>query len=452
MLLVMENKKESIFDVLKDLIPLFTVEIVFLTAMNFANLTVVYRYLAIFLMIISFVQIIRFLPKNKTIIPLCVQIGLLLLFEITSNIFGFNSIFNTSVKPDLFTSIITVIALILGASGFYIIGGYYGIFSKEKLDFTKVIGAFYAGVGIYVLICTIITIYGMGTPFHTIIFANPNIENAWAYTSLATKARILIGFNSVLQDNGVAILGNMALLASTGLLAIFFVNRKQNPILFFGLLIGGIGGLITIVFLPIIYAALIFILALIFVGIIKLNIKHKKIAIITFFSIIAILFIGYTLFRFDSHNNPGKYNDLNFIIKMFLFPNLGIFNKLSGTLLLLKNFPAIVGAKFTDNIFVSSGTFIFNVAYQDGLLPMIAISAFFIVSALEIYKFCKYSKDDSLKIIVVALPLMYLINILINDVGFKMGEDFMFLGILMILGYVTFFNLNNKNLLENKNS
>ena len=108
--------KESIFDVLKNLIPLFAVEIVLLAVMNFANLWIVYRYLAIFLMIIAFIQIIKVLPKGKAIVPFIIQIGGLFAFEAISIIFGSYNAFNGGASQgDAFSSILILFAVIFGA-------------------------------------------------------------------------------------------------------------------------------------------------------------------------------------------------------------------------------------------------------------------------------------------------------------------------------------------------
>lgn len=448
----MENEaKESIFDVLKNLIPLFAVEIVLLTVMNFANLSVVYRYLAIFLMIIAFMQIIKVLPKSRAIIPLFIQIGGLLLFEFISISFGWFSVFNTGVQGSLFSSILIIISIIFGGVAFYIIGGYYGLFHKNNLDITKLIAVFYTGIGIYVLICLIATIYGMGTAFHTIVFANPNRENAWAFVKLTQQARILIGFNTVLRDDGVLMLGNMALISSTGLLAVFFIDRKKNPLFFYGSLIGGACGLLPIILFPLVFDLAIFIFALVLVILIKLLIKHKKIALITFFAVFGILAISYFIFRIDLHNHADKYKDMNYIIKELLTRNIGVISNISATKLLINHLPAFVGSSYQKNIYLGTGTFVLNIVYQNGILALLCLLAFFIVAGIELVKFCKTYDNNAVKIVMISLFVSYLGTILVNDIGFPLIEDFVFLGLLVLLGYVTAYNIEHKKALESKN-
>ena len=437
----MENEaRESIFDVLKDLIPLFAVEIVLLTVMNFANLSIVYRYLAILLMIIAFIQIIRVLPRNKTIVPFFIQIGGLLLYEIISSIFGFGSIFNSTVHGTMFSSILIVFSLIFGFLAFYIIGGYYGLFNKQKMDISKVIGAFYTGIGIYVLICLIITIYGMGTPFHTIIFLKDS-----TYASLAKQAGILVGFDTTLHENGVAIIGNMALVASTGLLALFFIDRKKNPIFFYGSLIGGVCGALAIILLPLILDCYIFILALILVVLIKYPKQNKKIILISFFIAVGIVAIAYVIFRIYDHFHSSKFAELNYVIRAILFPNIGIVSRFSNIKDLSSTLPAIIGRA---ELVKQTGTIILNTIYQNGILALICILTFFVFAGIELFKFCKRSDDIALKIVISAICIAYTYTILFNDLGFELNADFVFLGILVLFGYVTTYNVEYKKTLE----
>lgn len=441
MLLVMESEaKESIFDILKDLIPLFAVEIVLLTVMNFANLSIVYRYLAILLMVIAFIQIIRVLPRNKTIVPFFIQIGGLLLYEIISSIFGFGSIFKSNVQGSTFSSILIVVSLIFGFLAFYVIGGYYGLFHKQKIDISKLIGAFYTGIGIYVLICLIITIYGMGRPFHTIAFLKDS-----TYSSLAKQAGILIGFDTTLHENGVAIIGNMAMVASTGLLALFFVDRKKNPIFFYGSLIGGICGALAIILLPLVFAGVIFIFALILIILIKFPIKNKKIALISFFVAIGVIAIAYAVFRIDNHIHAVKYKDMNYVIKAVLFPNIGIISSINNTKDLLVSLPSLIG----QGVHVKqTGTIILNTLYQNGVVALLCVLAFFVFAIIELIKYCKHSDDIALKIVIPAICISYMGTILINDLGFELNSDFVFLGILILFGYVTAYNIEYKKSLE----
>ncbi|MCH5172098.1 MAG: hypothetical protein J1F31_04675 [Erysipelotrichales bacterium] len=436
--------KESVFDVLKNLIPLFAVEIMLLTVMNFANLSIVYRYLAIFLMVVAFIQIIKFIPKDKTIVPFFIQIGGLLLFEIISSIFGYGSVFKSSVQGSLLSSILTVVSLIFGSLAFYIIGGYYGLFHKNKLDITKLIGTFYAGIGIYVLLCLAITIYGMGTPFHTIVF----LKNS-TYSGLVKQAGILIGFDTILHPNGVAIIENMSLIASTGLLTLFFTDRKKNPIFFYGSLVGGVCGALAIILLPLVIVGCILVLALVFALLIKLPIKNKKVALISFFSVAAALTIGYAIFRIDNHFHAERYKSLNYVARAIIFPNIGIFSNLSNIKDMFSNLPAIIGQSSQVK---QTGTFILNVAYQNGVLALLFLLTFFVFVGIEVFKFCKNSDNMALKIVITSICLSYFGTILINDMGFELVTDFVFLGVLVFFGYITTYNIEHKSSLEIKST
>ena len=78
------EERTSNFAVFKDLIPLFAVELVILTLLNFANLSTIYRIMAIVLMAMAIVPIIKSLPKEKSAIPLLMEVGALFLYFLLS--------------------------------------------------------------------------------------------------------------------------------------------------------------------------------------------------------------------------------------------------------------------------------------------------------------------------------------------------------------------------------
>ena len=319
------------------------------------------------------------------------------------------------------------------------------MFKKNKLDITKLLAAFYVGTGIYVLICLIITIYGMGTPFHVIVYSNSKL----GYTELVTKAPILVGFSATLEDNGVMMLGNIALLASTGLLAAFFIDRKKNPLFFYGALIGGICGLLTIILLPVIFALVIFLLGLALVSIVKLPIKRKKVAIISCLAVFGLLAISYAIFRIDNHLHANKYNGLNYILKAILFQNPGLFANFASMKDLFAKFPAIIGSGIKQN--VDAGSFVVNVLYQNGIIALIGLLTFFVCSIIEIVKFWKTDEDVLIKTVITTLFGVFFGTLLINDMQIlPLILDFVFLGILILIGYVAGYNLEYKKTLENK--
>lgn len=426
-----QEQKESSLSVLKDLIPLFAVEIVLLTLMNFANLTVVYRYMAIVLMIIAMLVIGKSLPRNKRSIPFLLQVVGLILFELVSVLAGWRKM----------NDFILIVSVVLGSLAFLALGVYYG-FSKEKnLDFSKIISAIYASVGIYTLICLIATIYGMGQPFYSITFALSNSRR-----DLMDHARILIGFQTDLRDNGVEILGNFALLASTGVVVSLFTNRKDNPFLFYASLLGGLMGLATLILIPVVIGLALFIIILCLALIIKFaNVKKKKLYIIICSSFVGVLMILYAIFRIDVHIHPDLYTNVNKVVFAFFMQNFGVasrFTSIKDILTLLPNVK-FVGLAFKDR-FIGSGSILLDILVQSGILPFIGFMIVIVVGVIECIKFIKKSDNIALKIAVSLFIFVYLIELIFNNVGFSIIEDFIFLGTLLLMGYCTGYNLKSE--------
>ena len=140
----------------------------------------------------------------------------------------------------------------------------------------------------------------------------------------------------------------------------------------------------------------------------------------------------------------------NYVIKEILTRNIGIMSGLSGTKLLLNHAPAFVGSSYQENIYLGTGTFVLNIAYQNGILALLSLLIFFIITAIELVKFCKVYENKAVKIAIICLFATYLGTILLNDVGFPIIEDFVFLGLLVLLGFVTAYNIEHKKSLEVK--
>lgn len=437
----MEEKQQSNMDIIKGLIPLFAVEIVLLALMNFAGLAIIYRLLATVLMAFAIVQIVKNLPGDKLIIPFVIQLVSLAIFVILSILFG-----GYSQAIYDFNTFLVVAAIILGGLSFYILGCYYGFFKEDsRLDFTKIISVAYVGLGIYVLICLIATIYGMGRIFHVITFANP----ALGRMELQYQARILSGFSTELRTDGVGILSDIALLSSTGVLVALFIDRKTNKFFFYGTLFGGLCGLALLILFPAILSLLIFLLSFIAVNLLKNNFKHKKILLIAFAAFVLVLIALYMIFRIDYYKNPYEYDSISYFIKAVLVQNSGISTRLNYVKEMLKHFPRLIGE--TRGIERYTGNFIFDTAYHSGILPLLSLLTFIGLSIRSIVKYLKVGDNLAVKVAVVVIPLCYLYHLMLNDnIGFQLMHDFSFLGVLLILGYVAGFNLKTKMLNKEK--
>lgn len=427
----MENTNNS-SNIFKDLIPLFSVEIVLLTMMNFAGLITIYRLMAMIVMMVCFVPIIKSLPKNKAIISIIGQTLCLLIFETITITSGLSS------SKDFMVSFSTII----GGLSFYLIGAYHGI-SKEKSQLLNIASIAFLGIGIYALICIIATIYGMGTPFHTMVFSGTNFANRAA---LKYKARLLFGFTTVLVSNGVYILSNFAFIAATGLILAFFIDRKKHPFSFYASLIGGLFGLTTLFLIPMLLPLVAILIAVGFVAIIRLPLKKKKAIFISFSSIAGAVILFYLIFRIAHRFNAEYYDThMNPYLREALTTKISFINNLKALSSILKTRPKFIGTPFElYNEFKASGNFFFDTLYQSGILAGLGILGLFAFALYEYIMFVRSKVDITEKVAISTLLISYVMTITLNYVGFILIDDFVFLPIILIIGYMTMKNIESK--------
>lgn len=434
----MEEKKNNL-GIIKELIPLFAFEIVLLTLFNFANLSVVYRVMAVVVASVAVIPIIKSMPRDKSIIPLVLQIGSIFLYLLLSVTFGHIATQN----------IFTIIVIVLGGIGFYIIGIYYGVFKEKKVDISKLLSAFYLGIGLFTIVSLIATLYGIGTPFYAVIFLNP--DNA-IRRELVDRARIIIDifrdldFTYATPNNfGVAILANFALLSASGFYVTILTNMKDNKFLWLSSLIGGICGLLTIILIPIFFDLIIFIFGLVLTILLKNKSKITKYYFIYLGVSALVLGVLYMVFRIDNHLHPEHYEDLNYILEAILFQKIGIFKYFANLKYFLSLPPKIVGSSIgAEFSYISSGTIITDVLYQSGILPLICLLLFMGVGIIELVKYLKSDDNLNVKVGITSLILFFVISLIINYVGILLTESFVFLGIIMLFAYVVGYNLRSK--------
>ena len=434
------EEKVSSSNVFNDLIPLFAVEIIILTLLNFANLSLVYRIMAIAIMAVAIMPIIKALPKNKTIIPLCLEVVTLLLYLLLSSCFG----------QIAYRDFLLSISVILGGLGFFTLGAYYGLFKDKKTSFANILSGIYIGLGLFSAISLIATIYGMGRAFHAIHFANPlyGAQNALIYQArIITNIFSDLDFTSAVPNQfGVALLGNFSLLAASGIYVTLFTDRKTNKFLWYGSLLGGLCGLSAIILIPIVFAMVFFIIGLVPCLLIRFKNKNTKYYLIAFGVLVLLLAGLYLFFRVDYHMHSEKYANMNYILKEFLMQQIGITRYTSGTKFMFENKVAFVGTLLpSDYTYVTSGNLLLDVLYQSGILPFIMIVAFF---GLMVFEFIQYLKKDdelNIKVAVTSLAILFVITLLINYVGLLLIENFVFLGMLVVFGYVSTSSLKKIN-------
>ena len=436
------EERTSNFAVFKDLIPLFAVELVILTLLNFANLSTIYRIMAIVLMAMAIVPIIKSLPREKSVIPLLMEVGALFLYFLLSCTFG----------QLAYNNFLIITSLVLGALSFFTLGCYYGLFKDKKTSFKNILSAIYIGIGAFSLLSLIVTIYGMGVPFHAIHFANPKYSNQIA---LIEQARIIIDIfmdldfvSAVPNQFGVAFLGNFAILASTGIYVALFTNQKENKFLWYGSLLGGLCGVATMLLIPIVFGLVLFILGLITCLLIRFKNKKTKLYFIIFGSVVLLALIGYLVFRIDYRVHRSNYANMNYVLKVILTQQIGFTKYVSNTKFFLTEVkPAFIGSFIPkDYSYITSGNLLVDVLYQSGILPLIMIIVFFGTIIYELIKYIKNDDDFNIKIGVTTLSIFFGITLLINYVGLLLVENFVFLGMLMVFGYMTAYNIKHKKL------
>ena len=181
-----------------------------------------------------------------------------------------------------------------------------------------------------------------------------------------------------------------------------------------------------------------FIIGLVPCLLIRFKNKNTKYYLIAFGVLVLLLAGLYLFFRVDYHMHSEKYANMNYILKEFLMQQIGITRYTSGTKFMFENKVAFVGTLLpSDYTYVTSGNLLLDVLYQSGILPFIMIVAFF---GLMVFEFIKYLKKDdelNIKVAVTSLAILFVITLLINYVGLLLIENFVFLGMLVVFGYVS---------------
>jgi len=449
MLLVNMEEKRSTGSVIRDLVPLFTMEIVILVMLNFANLSAIYRIMAILILGITIVPIIKSLPRDKSLIPFLLEAGGLFLYLTLSICCGF-----VATK-----SFLTIIIVILGGLGFYSIGVYFGMFKDKKVQINRALTGFYIGIGLFTVISLFVTIYCIGTPFYAIIYNNPELASQ---SSIVYKARIIydifrdLDFTySVPNLFGVAVLENYAILASTGIYVLLFAKVKEDRLLWYSALFAGVSGLLTIVLIPIFLALILFLIGLGLCLILKFKNKKSWIYLIVLGAIVLVIGIIYLAFRIDRHANVDKYADASGFVKFLFFQNFGIFKNTSNIREMLGFKPQFIGSAVGMKNYMTSGSVLIDTLYQSGILPFITLILFLGVAIYELVRYLKRNNDElSKKVPIVAIVIFFIICISINyvesdltvdaEIFMPLNQNFVFLGVSIFMGYMSGMNLPKK--------
>lgn len=438
----------DIIRVIRELIPLFAMEIVILTMLNFANLPGIYRAMAIIILVIAIVPIIKSLPRSKSLIPFILEVIGLFLYLTLSVCFGY------AASKDF----LTIILVILGGLGFYSIGIYFGIFNSKSVQISRVLAGFYIGIGLFTIISLSATLYGIGTPFYAIIYNKPELASQ---SSIVYKARIIydifrdLDFTySVPNLFGVAVLANYAILASTGIYVLLFCKIKEDRFLWYSALFAGVSGLLTIILIPIFFALVLFLIGLGLCLILKFKNKKSWIYLIVLGAVVLVFGAVYLSFRIGRHLNPEKYANINYFAKFLFFQNFGILKSASNIQEMFKLKPQFVGG--AEGLRgMTSGSVLLDTLYQSGILPFLVLLLFLGVAIYELVRYIKRNNDKlSQKVAIVAIVICFIICININyveniqsidsSVIMPLNTNFAFLGALIFMGYMSGLNLPKK--------
>lgn len=447
------EEKRSTGSVIRDLIPLFTVEIVILTMLNFANLSAIYRIMAIIILGIAIVPIVKSLPRDKSLIPFLLEVGGLFIYLALSVCFGY-----VASK-----SFLTILIVILGGLGFYSMGVYFGMFKNKKTQMSRILGGFYIGVGLFTIISLIVTLYGIGTPFYAIIYNKPEFASQ---VSIVYKARIVydifidLDFTySVPHLFGVAVLANYAILASTGIYVLLFCKIKEDRFLWYSSLFAGVSGLLTIILIPVFFALVLFLIGLGLCLILRFKNKKSWIYLIVLGSVVLVFGIIYLSFRIDRHLHYEKYANMNYFFNFIFFQNFGILKYSSNIKEMLQFKPQFVGSAVGMKDYMTSGSALIDTLYQSGILPFLALMLFLGVAIYELVRYIKRNNDNlNQKVAIIAIVAYFIICISINYVEndwsiydtprMPLDESFVFLCVSIFMGYMSGLNLPKKEQVE----
>jgi len=394
--------KNNFFVKNKSILTFLILEVIALTAFNFGNVGHVFGLAGSVLAIFGFVFVMGINKDYKSLLPVLIPVGLLLVISLIGSVNSFSKGFATLSNISLLFSLPCFLAL-----GFFL----------RKLDDVKprtvllVVGGAFAAITLCGLFSTLIE-YGF---FYKEIYkAKPNYYYNGIPYDVTKEMYWLNGFefSEVYIEYGSL----FAVLCAAFLPGLLFLSPKKDKQDFIICAAIGALGVITLLLIPNIKAILIVAFASLFAFVYKFLRNHEKVLKITGISFVvlvglALLFFIVALINVGiGYKFTGILNRL-FVQNRYMVKVTPIFEEV-----LVK-----VGGKLT-NLFgirlladdtvlwMESGMFEVQLIKEVGLIGTLLFAAFLIVSGWFMFHYIKKSKDeDRVKSIFIVMILAYFI-------------------------------------------
>ena len=388
----------------KSIVAFLILEIVALTAFNFGNVSHIFGLAGGVLAILAIVFAIFISENKKTILPLLIPVGLLLIISFSGSLNAFSKGFSK----------LSNLSVLLSLPGFMVLG-----FALRKFNDVKprivliVVGAALAGITLFGLFSTLIE-YGF---FYTLRFkSTPNYYYNGIPYDVTKEMYWLSGFSfgEIYIEHGSL----FAILCASFLPGLLFLSPKKDRNDF--IITAGIGGvgLLSLILLPNFKALIILVVISLFALVYRFLRNNKKatkiIGILFIFGVgLAVLFfiisivnaaVGYKL--------PGILNRIfveNRIMQKVNPIYNALFAKHNGKLVHLFGINPIYSSGDLV-VWQDSNVFEVELLKEIGLLGTFVFGAFLVVMGYFIYHYLKQSEDENhIKVIFITILLGFFV-------------------------------------------
>ena len=387
----------------KSIITFLILEVVVLTAFNFGNVSQIFGIAGAVLAILGFFFVYGTTKEKKTLLPILIPIGLLLVISLIGSLNAFSKGFTVTSNISLLLSLPAFLAL-----GFFL----------RKLNDVKprtvllVVGGAFAAITLFGLFSTLIE-YGL---FYKLIYKKtPNYYYDGIPYDVTKEMFWLSGFEfgEVFIEYGCL----FAILCSSFLPGLLFLSPKKDKQDFIICAsIGGIG-LLTLLVIPNFYAVIILVVISSFAFIFKFLRKNEKVLKILGISFVSLLGLALIFFIISMINAAIGYKLPGFLNRLFaqnrFMTNVtpvfeALFTKVGGKLV---NFFGLTPTMLNEDItWLETNMFEVQLLKEVGLIGTLLFAAFLGISGWFMYHYLKKSEDhDYIKSIFVVMILVFFI-------------------------------------------
>ncbi|MCQ2776341.1 MAG: hypothetical protein MJ217_01290 [Bacilli bacterium] len=334
----------------------------------------------------------------------------------------------------------------------------------------------YSALALYVAINLLITLVQF-SPFYTITHANYYFyyEGEMSSLSLGEMAYCLVGFTST--ETSLSYFSLFASILSTALVALFFINPKEDRKTFELYAVCGGIGLLALILTPCKmsfltdFGLLVTCTILILVKKIKWNEKSKKLVgniALVLIAIVAVLFI---IFVLNAQEEIGFLAPLQNLIR-----NNGLLNRLFNTNGLSTKYKLVISHLFNSGLMFgfqpgyyaingeevglfTSGSALFDVYMVSGLFGLIFLVIFLTAAIKRLIKYFNKSTDaEYVKVLIASYILVFLTYVILNydSMPFAFKDEtmpmYMLTPFLICLFFIGYTYSNKKEELVNENN